>query len=76
MDNKIEELEKQLEAAQSKDRILPLQELAMAYKMTEPDKTEEFAQEALELAEKFEITADIARSKNIIGILVSHIQQR
>ncbi len=67
MDN-IKELEKKVRNSSGEEKLTNLNDLAFALNVSDPEKTEYYAQEALELATRLKSKPDIARSYNIIGI--------
>ncbi len=66
--NKIKEIEEKLKTVSGEERVEKLNDLAFALYNSEPEKTEQYANEALALAEKLGSDPGISRSYNIIGI--------
>lgn len=66
--DKIKELEKKVQESSGDEKLTNLNDLAFALYVSDPEKTEYYAQEALELAIRLNSKPDIARSYNIIGI--------
>lgn len=65
---KIEILKEKLKTVSGEERVVKLNDLAFAHYNTEPEKTEEYAKQALVLAKKIGSQRGIARSYNIIGV--------
>lgn len=66
--DKIKVLKDKLKTASGEERVEKLNDLAFAHYNTEPEKTEEYAKQALALAEEIGSQKGIARSYNIIGV--------
>lgn len=65
---KIVKLLKELKTVSGEEKVNKLNDLAFALYNSEPKKTEEYAKQALDLAEEINSQKGIARSHNIIGI--------
>jgi len=66
--DKIKELEKKVHESSGEEKVERLNDLAYAIYNSDPEKTEQYAKDALELAKKINSNYGIARSYNIIGI--------
>jgi len=66
--DRIKNLEEKLKKAAGEEKVDILNDLAFALYHTKPEKTEQYANQALFLAEKLDSQKGIARSYNIIGI--------
>ncbi len=66
--NKIKEIEEKLKTVSGEEKVERLNDLAYAIYNSDPEKTEQYAKDALELAKEINSNYGIARSYNIIGI--------
>ena len=66
--NRIDSLQHILDKSHGKDRILTLNELAIAYWYVDASKSEKTANEALKLEDKYHYFQPKARTYNIIGV--------
>ncbi len=66
--DKIKKLEEKLKTVSGEEKVEKLNDLAFALYNSEPEKTEQYANQVLALAEKLDSAKGISRSYNIIGI--------
>ena len=66
--NNIKQLEKKIIKVSGEEKVKAMNDLALTFNNSEPEKAEKYAKKALALAKKVNYKKGIARSNNIIGI--------